>query len=1004
MKIKNQHQEIFVGFLLFLAVGLLLLIYHEGLFAKSYIIDDQSLINIPQLQDGRFFSFVFNVFRFYSYHIDYYPIRDISYWIDIHLLGAQVTSSLLIFRLHNFAIFYVIGILFHAILCELKINSWPNIMLLILWMLHPYHVEALMWVTARKDLLALCFTFIFFLFFLKTRQKMTIANTTIMILSVLFCGLSKNIISPVAILLATFGLFESRGRIDFIKRTMVHSTVLLMSLGFLFWTRYFYSNINDMRLAYTPSYRIQASLAALGRMIFGWINPNVNAIDVFNWGDWAYRNQKYFIISCIAIGAFIWILHLGYRNRDRITWAFILLFIATYVPVSGLVFPHRNFYSVRYFELPSLVLWLFLMYKLQKFKHSYFSSKKYLNNIFCLILSCLMVGVVTFQYFEAKNWISPLATVEKALALDMDNPSLLAEKRLLVGGMPFNASCEKKLHESSIGPNGDLCWFEIVSRSSSDSQIQRSHEDWLILHAKNHSPHFLNLTKTLYQWTRLLREDRSMIEGRSMISDLALPAGFLNTGWYRALYLAGLCKMGRNSELESMKTLFLENHLIKSKYLRNFAASFSKLTSEQLETCFPASIRESFSNTNWNDIAERSKGKNFFQWWLKSIKEGAPGNRNGCGSKSIHGYDCGSTMDQASMINLYAELFHKTKEEGFLSEAFRFAKNGNQMCSIDVNLARPCGDGKAQGTWLLSLLKLFLDTSDLTLRTHLIMQLNVKVDQLTINDIWDVYELYRSYFLGFMILPEARQLNFFNELRSVGISKKIITLNQIDEIHQTLECFYKKKCSVNNVSGTISQSQVVSSLRELGMAKESQVNTFPLPFSRWIISQCELAPDKGRNSLPTFLKDFKENKFNDNKKSFDYTQEGDNFSPVMLATFNHLFREDFGCGHWEMINYTISPLFRFFRFDLENKYPVKRRPVFVLSQLRGKKVRIWVVNNTKDLVTLKALPNCIGLIVPEIKIKPFSEGEFFISLNEKFNGANFGHCELIDNLARSYPL
>lgn len=1016
----DKRNYVVAALIFFVITIILCCFYKTGLGASNYIIDDQSLINIPQLKIESFLDFLKSIFYFPQHHIDYYPLRDISYWIDIHVFGANTNpgDSLIVFRIHNFLIFYFIGLLVFKLMVELDLHSKFNIFLLLIWFLHPYHVEMLMWVSARKDLLGILCSLLFIIAYIKAIKKNSTVLFILCFVSLIFTGMSKHIIAPLVALISIRWLLDQNIYYKTKLADAFNALFLVMSMGLAAWANYFYSFINDMRFNYSMSYRLKGSLAALGRMTVGWLNPQVNAIDVFNWGSWADRNINYIPVGILFFVIIFSILTNQLRKQDKTSAYLILLFFASYLPISGLLFPHRNFYSTRYFEFPSLIL-LFLIMKKSPLIIRYFTFSKGIKISISVLILCILTWA---QFNESKNWENSISTIKKALRLDPTNSSLLAELNVSEGIKGLLPECQNLLEKpSAISMNGDLCWFNIQSNYNLLNPTQTVYQTWLLEHAKKNSDHFYDISKDYFRFANAINQTNS-----NQVNLESFHSGFLNNEFNRVLYLANICLTKNTPSLHMWKNHFFENELVDPRNIFSFINLTPKNSQPLLKKCFPDDIRENFLSRVWLKTINLKLNNNYLQWWLDSVRNGAPGRRYGCGNNHINGYDCGSTMDQASMINLYVELYSKTKEEGFLKEAFHYASNGNQMCSIFKVSQRTCGDGKAQGTWILSLLKLFLSTTDFKLRQHLIGQLSITAKNQNIKDIWDYYEIYRSYYLGFKILPEARQENFLDQINEYVLQKGITTKDQIYKITGILECTYDKSC-VNfkkYYATEIGQSIVESSLRELAKMQvlnndiidklNSQDRTsdeIPIKKARILLSRCDEENYENSSSQASLLDRYIHQQFNEDAKPFYYSEEGDNFAPTLLVGFNYLFSKKLNCTQWEIPQKNIYPVPRLKNYFNSANFSEKRRPIFLLPQINliSKKLRLWIVNNEKKIISIslkkKSSKDLCDLSLPRIiQIDALNEKQIFLDLPAKFNLDLMKKCIYEDENKRIYPL
>jgi hypothetical protein len=171
-----------------------------------------------------------------------------------------------------------------------------------------------------------------------------------------------------------------------------------------------------MTYDYTLNYKVGAALAALGReLIGGTILPYFNTLDLRNYGDWLNLNFHFlpFGIALIAIMSIAVIRAIITKNVRLALFAFC--FFAIYIPTSGLVFKHRNFYSVRYFE-PILLLGIIGFFILLQ-------NRIETKNRWYLLIGMLFYFIINWHIF-APYYNIPLIVTERAYLIYPTNPAL----------------------------------------------------------------------------------------------------------------------------------------------------------------------------------------------------------------------------------------------------------------------------------------------------------------------------------------------------------------------------------------------------------------------------------------------------------------------------------------------------------------------------------------------------------------------------------------------------
>ncbi len=118
----------------------------------TYIIGNAKLAGLHAPELWRLLVEPFNSFEFL-------PLRDFSYWLDIKLFGLSGPA----FRMHNILLYILCCLLVYVTTLTIwryfcpgreKDAPWAAASVAALFTIHPAHVEAVVWVSGRKDLLS----------------------------------------------------------------------------------------------------------------------------------------------------------------------------------------------------------------------------------------------------------------------------------------------------------------------------------------------------------------------------------------------------------------------------------------------------------------------------------------------------------------------------------------------------------------------------------------------------------------------------------------------------------------------------------------------------------------------------------------------------------------------------------------------------------------------------------------------------------------------------------
>ena len=123
----------------------------------DYVGANTRLAELPWTQLWRLFAEPYNDMA------EFLPIRELSYWLDIHLFGMTPMA----FRIHNIVLYLLclplvyantlnVWRYFHA--SDEENGIWVAAAVSALFALHPSHAETVIWIAARKDLLSTLFS------------------------------------------------------------------------------------------------------------------------------------------------------------------------------------------------------------------------------------------------------------------------------------------------------------------------------------------------------------------------------------------------------------------------------------------------------------------------------------------------------------------------------------------------------------------------------------------------------------------------------------------------------------------------------------------------------------------------------------------------------------------------------------------------------------------------------------------------------------------------------
>lgn len=380
------------------------LAYIPSLGNSLFPIDDNALVEAPQVKSKVDLPTLRTLFTVGT-NVDYYPIRDLSYLADYQFFGTHWEF----WHLHNLLLFNELILVICILLILFQVPIGPAVALSLLWGVHPIHAEMVGWLSARKDLLALIYFGYAVISFTLAVRKNANAWFGISTLFFILSLLSK----------ATFSVFPGFAWVIFFlygrkptKRTHLWIGILvLLGLISAFFQSWFYSHVTDMRLFYPYSYRFQGSLVALAREWGGIVFNSLNIVNTDNWGSWLEENQYLVPYGALVLASLIAAFCYGLLKKKRSFLIPLIAYFLLYLPTSGLLFQHRNFYSVRYFDPAFLA---FYLGAIVLFFQGSFKSERKLDLKVAALALVIFIGILPVLQAEAVLWINPVYVLQKA--------------------------------------------------------------------------------------------------------------------------------------------------------------------------------------------------------------------------------------------------------------------------------------------------------------------------------------------------------------------------------------------------------------------------------------------------------------------------------------------------------------------------------------------------------------------------------------------------------------
>lgn len=176
LEAQNRLRNFAPFVLILVSVALAVGAYLQVLYAP-FVTDDNLYITgnakLAGLQPGELWRLFVEPYNGFN---EFLPLRDLSYWFDMTMFGMTPAA----FRISNLILYLLCLPLVYSVTVNLwryfrpadsASATWAAAVVTALFALHPSHVEAVVWISGRKDLLAAMFALLALWFAVNARRE-----------------------------------------------------------------------------------------------------------------------------------------------------------------------------------------------------------------------------------------------------------------------------------------------------------------------------------------------------------------------------------------------------------------------------------------------------------------------------------------------------------------------------------------------------------------------------------------------------------------------------------------------------------------------------------------------------------------------------------------------------------------------------------------------------------------------------------------------------------------
>ncbi len=375
-----------------------------------FISDDEYYITKNSRLAGLHLSEIWRLFIEPYNPLEFLPLRDLSYWFDIKLFGLDPYA----FRVHNIILYFLCLPLVYANTSGLwkyfhpedaSGMTWVAAIVTALFVLNPVHVEAVVWISGRKDLLAGLFSLLSVWFAINVRREreFSVAFGMAALVMLLAAMLSKATAVAMAPVIAMIWVIYWRDSSSLSKRNDLLLWPLASILLGLIVTLIFMSKSTISEPAYYDIESFSRALAILGWLARLSVSPE-NHYFFYPVFEDSKLSAMMILGALVLVSAAVGIV-MSLRKRTLTGFALVAFFVLCLPYIQLLPFKTTSLVSDRFLFLavwPALLLIVMVAW--------------HFKPLLRIILFLAIIMVWSYQSFKLPNdWRSEEASAERLM-------------------------------------------------------------------------------------------------------------------------------------------------------------------------------------------------------------------------------------------------------------------------------------------------------------------------------------------------------------------------------------------------------------------------------------------------------------------------------------------------------------------------------------------------------------------------------------------------------------
>lgn len=401
-----------IGYFLLL-VAAVFLVYSDA-FSHQFLInwDDDNYVTGNAAARG--VSFEHLKLAFTNFYVqNYAPVQIISYMLDYELWGVNPAG----YKATNLLIHALNGLLFFNLLERLTRVRAASLFAAGIFLLHPVQVETVVWISQRKNLLAMLFFLLSFIWYSQYRERGGLRSYAASVIAFSLALLAKSVVVILPFSLLLFDLCTEGDRPRFnLWNKIPYVLAALATGGLAIFSQSHYINKSPGIREYpggnliTTAYTMTPVLAEYLRDCFcpAWLSPHyITRIRTST--DWVFFLSVLLVFGLVVLGVVL------YRRKRRYFFWYAFFFIGL-LPVAQIV-PLITLKNDRYLYFPMLGFSAMISFALFSLARRGGWARKGV----ALLVMLMFAGMMSTTWNQTKQWRSALVLWNYAVRIDPGN-------------------------------------------------------------------------------------------------------------------------------------------------------------------------------------------------------------------------------------------------------------------------------------------------------------------------------------------------------------------------------------------------------------------------------------------------------------------------------------------------------------------------------------------------------------------------------------------------------